>query len=231
MQVRYKMKRIKRLFEILSASFLLVIFFIPSIIVCIVIYIRTNQSPVFVQLRGLTLKNRIFKIYKFRTIKDLIKPVNSYGYNYNIDFQVSEGGIYPFGSFLRKTGLDEIPQLINIVKGEMTFVGPRPLDIKDLLYISRYYKNGYKEREKIKIKPGITGWWQINKYKNGGLNHLIDSDKYYVENKSLYLDLSIIIHTVFLSVRCGNKESKLISTTNNNISFAQIHNLMEGQMN
>ena len=164
-----KMKRIKRLFEILSASFLLIIFFVPSIIVCIVIYVRTNQFPIFVQLRGLTLKNGPFKIYKFRTIKNSVKPVNSYEYNYDLNFQVNEGELYPFGSFLRKTGLDEIPQLINIIKGEMTFVGPRPLDTKDLLYISRYYKNEYEERKKIKIKPGITGLWQINKY--GVSNH------------------------------------------------------------
>ena len=212
-------KYYKKYFDFTLALILLLLFLLPIIIISLIITIRTKQFPIFVQLRGLTLKNRVFKIYKFRTIKDSVKPVSSYEYNYDLNFRVNEGEIYPFGSFLRETGLDEILQLINIVKGEMTFVGPRPLDTKDLLYISRYHKNEYKEREKIKIKPGITGLWQINKYKNGTLKHLVDSDKYYVENKSLYLDLRIIIKTIFLSVRCGNKESKLITNVTQNIKY------------
>ncbi|PIW70142.1 MAG: hypothetical protein COW08_03420 [Ignavibacteriales bacterium CG12_big_fil_rev_8_21_14_0_65_30_8] len=186
------MRIARRSIEIIFAIILLAVFFIPSLFICLIIFLQTKQTPVFVQKRGLTLNNNWFNIYKFRTMKN------------------SNSDIFPFGNILRKTGLDEIPQLINIIKGEMKFVGPRPLNQKDLLEIKNHYSEFYLQREKINLKPGITGWWQINKSNKNGIKHLIEADKYYLNNRSLLLDLKILYKTFCLTITGGNKGNVLI---------------------
>ena len=225
------MERTKRLLEILSASLLLIIFFIPSIIICIVVYIQTEQFPIFVQIRGITLNKNIFQIYKFRTLKDVIKSINLDGYGYSRNYEVGEKEMYPFGRFLRETGLDEIPQLINIIKGEMTFIGPRPLDKKDLRKFREINETDYGKREEINLKPGITGWWQISRNHESGLKYLIESDEYYAEHKSLIFDVSIILKTIHLSFSRGNKENSPISTNSIKLFTTGISSNLKGQMN
>jgi len=204
------MSMIKRIFEILVAIFLLIIFLLPSAMICLVIYYQTNQFPIFVQLRGVLINNKLFKIYKFRTIKE--------GKDGTMD-------IYPFGKLLRETGFDEIPQLINIIKGDMAFIGPRPLNKQDLCMLKTYKKATSFEQNEIEIKPGITGWWQLNRYNNNSIKYLFEAEKYYIEHKSLLFDLKIIWNTILLFMKRGNKESSISAMHNVDLADIEIHGI------
>jgi lipopolysaccharide/colanic/teichoic acid biosynthesis glycosyltransferase len=100
------------------------------------------------------------------------------------------------GKIIRKFSIDELPQLVNVIKGEMSIVGPRPLPVEDLekLDESKEFWSSIKDREKI--KPGITGLWQISGRSNLGFREMICLDMYYIENQSLLFDLEIMFATV-----------------------------------
>ncbi len=204
-------KYIKKYFDFTLALILLFLFMLPIVIISLFITIRTKQFPIYIQHRGLTLNKFCFKIYKFRTIKKDLR--SNWGNNASILYKPGlEKYIYPFGKFLRKTGLDEIPQLLNVIKGNMSFVGPRPLSIEDLKQIKEQFPSDYNKREQLKIKPGITGYWQINKDRFGDISYLIDSDKYYDKKKSFSFDLHIILKSILISLRGRHKDSILLNT-------------------
>ena len=167
----------KRLFDILF-SFVLIIFLSPLFLFLIGIIIIFQGKPIFFIQERPGFNSKIFKIIKFRT---MIEDVND-----NNDIS----RITKIGKFLRETSLDELPELINILKGEMSFVGPRPL-------LPEYLPLYSKEQDKRhKVKPGITGWAQVN-----GRNALSWKEKfalegYYVEHQSIFLDLKILIKTI-----------------------------------
>jgi lipopolysaccharide/colanic/teichoic acid biosynthesis glycosyltransferase len=102
--------------------------------------------------------------------------------------------ITPFGKFIRKTSLDELPQLWNILKGEMSFVGPRPVTDEELI------NYGYKDKRNyvLSVKPGLSGMWQISGRSETGYEERILLDSYYIQNWSVWLDIWIIIQTVWV---------------------------------
>ena len=127
--------------------------------------------PVIFGQRRVGLRGRVFVIYKFRT--------------------VGEGGaISAFGSFLRRSSLDELPQLVNVLKGEMSLVGPRP-EVED---IAARYKPW--QRLRLLVKPGMTGLWQIMGRKDLRLVENIEYDLYYIANRGLLMDLEILLRTI-----------------------------------
>ena len=97
---------------------------------------------------------------------------------------------------LRKTGLDELPQLINVLKGDMSFVGPRPFSLSDLEIIKNEYPEIYNERVSFNTKPGITGLWQIEGNREEGIRNLIFLEKEYESKKSFLYDLSLVVKTI-----------------------------------
>lgn len=126
---------------------------------------------------------RVFRLYKFRTMhlnsgRHGRKPVPN-------DERVTR-----VGRFLRRTSLDELPQFFNILRGEMSLVGPRPEQLPLLAHYAVW------QRQRFTVKPGLTGWWQVNGRKQPMLKH-IDEDIYYVEHGSLRLDLLILWRTVW----------------------------------
>ena len=140
--------------------------------------------------------NKSFTIYKFKTLTD--KFCRSYK---------PKRKTFRFGTFLRKTGIDEIPQLINIIRGEMSFIGPRPLLLK-YLKLQRFAKH-----PRSKCNPGVTGLAQIQKNKKskkGKWKSHLDFDKYYYENLSLFLDIKIFLHTIIKIFLLNRKEDYLI---------------------
>ena len=171
----------KRFFDLFIAFFALVIF---SPVICLLFYLvwRKHGSPVlFSQVRpGLHAKP--FKMYKFRTMTNQVDKDG----NLLTDAQ----RLTPFGNWLRSTSLDELPELWNVLKGEMSLVGPRPLLME---YIPLYSEKQYQRHL---VRPGITGWAQINGRNNLSWQEKFALDVWYVQNKSIFLDFKILIKTV-----------------------------------
>tara|TARA_B100000767_G_C19763651_1_gene536375 strand:+ start:2033 stop:2611 length:579 start_codon:yes stop_codon:yes gene_type:complete len=170
-------KYFKRLFDaIFSLSLILLLFPIMILIFFLVWFII--GYPIFNQKRP-GLNNKIFTLYKFKTLYDVSKNVSE------------KRRQSKFGNFLRKTGLDELPQLFNVLENKMSFVGPRPLLVEYL----KKYKNHEKKRHLV--KPGITGLAQINPEPSGikSWNKSIKFDLFYVFNISFFLDMKILFKT------------------------------------
>lgn len=173
-------KYFKRLFDIILSSVLIIIFFPVMIIIFFLVWIYIG-FPIFIQKRP-GLNNRIFNLYKFKTLYDTSKNVSENKRQNKV------------GNFLRKTGLDEMPQLFNILKNDMSLVGPRPLLVE---YLEKYTNF---ENKRHKVKPGITGLAQINPEPSGvkSWHKSITLDIFYVENINFFLDLNIIFRTIIL---------------------------------
>ena len=172
---------IKLIGDRVMAAVLLLLFSPILIVVAIVVRIRMGSPIVFTQLRP-GQHGTIFKVYKFRT---MTSDCDAEG-----NLLSDEERLIPLGQFLRKASLDEFPQLFNVLRGDMSFVGPRPLLVR---YLERYSPEQARRHD---VRPGITGWAQIN-----GRNALTWDEKFrldlwYVDNWSLWLDLKILLLTV-----------------------------------
>lgn len=179
---------LKRVFDFIFALTLLLLSSPIFIITYIVLSISNNGKPFFFQQRP-GKNERIFKIVKFKSMNDKKSP---------------DGALLPdgeritkFGKFVRKTSLDELPQLWNVLKGDMSVIGPRPLLIR--------YLPLYSERQKKRhdVRPGITGWAQVNGRNTISWGKKFEYDVWYVENLSFLLDVKIFFKT-FLKVFKGS---------------------------
>ncbi len=202
----------KKTFD-LTVSIMLLILLMPAfVLICILIFLRSGESPLFIQARGISLSKNKFKIYKFRTMVKWKNDNACQGGSSSILMKPqNKKYIFPFGKFLRRTGMDELPQLLNIIKGEMSFVGPRPLSLDDLLCIKQHYPALYIEREKINLLPGITGYWQLYKDDSGSIENLISLDKYYYRHKSFLQDIKLILWSIPIILSASHKDSILSS--------------------
>ncbi|MEZ4811228.1 MAG: sugar transferase [Allomuricauda sp.] len=172
---------VKRLFDLGLAIFLLAITLPITLVTCLALFVSYGESPFFFQERP-GLHEKLFKIVKFKTMNS---KKDSHG-----NLLPDKDRLTPLGKAVRKFSIDELPQLINIIKGEMSFIGPRPLLTSYLPY--------YTGEEKLRhtVKPGITGLAQVS-----GRNYLtwdkrIAKDIEYVKNQSLSLDLQILRKTI-----------------------------------
>jgi len=172
---------VKRLFDIL-ASFFGLLLLSPIILIVAWQISRKLGSPVFFRQTRPGLNGKPFKMVKFRTMLD---ATDKYGNPLPDDQRMTS-----FGSFLRATSLDELPELWNVLKGDMSLVGPRPLLME---YLPLYSQEQYRRHD---ARPGVTGWAQVN-----GRNAISWEDKFrldvwYVDNQSLWLDVKILFLTV-----------------------------------
>jgi len=172
---------IKSVIDFSIACFGLVILSPLIILVTIGLFISNNGRPFFIQKRP-GKNEKIFSIIKFKTMND---KKDSLG-NLLSDAQ----RLTKIGSFVRKTSVDEIPQLINVLKGEMSLIGPRPLLPE---YLPLYNEMQKKRHE---VKPGITGWAQINGRNAISWKQKFEYDEWYVENISFLLDIKIVVTTI-----------------------------------
>lgn len=195
----------KRIFDIILSIVLLPLL-IPLIIAfSIILIIELRQFPFFIQERGITLDKFRFKIIKLRTIKNT--KTNRYS-DKSIFFKPAFiEKVPPFAGWLRRTGLDEIPQIFNIIKGEMSFVGPRPFMLSDLKLLKKNDWQYYKIRRSFNSKPGVTGLWQIFCDREAGAKNLISLDKLYDEMKSVKYDIKILIYTLPVILTANNADS------------------------
>lgn len=188
------MKISKILFDYILAILLIIITFPIQIIISILLLIKLKEFPIFIQERGLTLSNRRFMMLKFKTIKSNIQSRNI---NQKFLSSINPELLTKFTFFIRKKGLDELPQLFQVLAGKMSLVGPRPLMMEDLIFMKNNYPKEYEMRNQLMDKPGITGLWQLFGNKNSGIEDLIKYDIEYNSKQSIILDFKIILTTFF----------------------------------
>lgn len=198
----------KRIFDFILALIILPLALLIILISAIILLFELKEFPFFTQVRGLTLEKGLFKIYKLKTIKRSANSSKNRNKSKNVLLkQELDEFISPFARKLRKTGLDELPQIINILKGEMSFVGPRPLMLGDLEAIKENFPYLYSIRNSLSSKPGLTGLWQIFCDRDEGVRNLVALDKIYDEVNNLIFDIKILLFTIPLVLTGSNTDS------------------------
>jgi len=180
---------LKRLFDILLSAMLLSAGL--PIIICVALLVRWRMGKpvIFRQVRP-GLHKRLFVLYKFRTMKELRRPDGT--------LRSSSERITPLGKLLRRASLDELPQLWNVLRGDMSFVGPRPLLME---YLPLY---NAEQARRLDVKPGITGLAQINGRNSISWEKKFAYDVWYVDHWNLTMDIRIMIATVLRVIRSEN---------------------------
>jgi len=175
------MIKIKRPFD-LFLVFLSLPLILPIYLFIVLLVLTQLNSPVLFRQSRLGLNGKIFNMYKFRTMTSECDK--------NGVLLSDEARLTTFGKFLRSTSLDELPSLWNVLKGDMCLVGPRPLLIE---YLPLYSE---KQSRRHEVKPGITGWAQVNGRNAISWDEKFDLDVWYVDNQSIWLDIKILWMTV-----------------------------------
>jgi lipopolysaccharide/colanic/teichoic acid biosynthesis glycosyltransferase len=193
---------LKRLFDLFASLVLLIILSPVLLLITVLIGIFDRRGPVLFRQTRLTRFNRTFTVYKFRTMKQrysgmtpeeafaaMDKPKLAEVYRTNGDFLPDDPRISTIGRFLRRTSLDELPQLFNVLKGDLSLVGPRALIPQEL--------SEYEKRHTIlSVKSGLTGLAQVSGRRDISFDERRKLDMYYVQNWSFWLDVSILLRTV-----------------------------------
>ena len=174
-------KIIKRFLDFIIALIGLILILPLFVLVIVGLFFANHGKPFFFQIRP-GKNGRLFKIIKFKTMNDK-KDEN--GNLLSDDYRLTK-----IGAFVRKTSLDEIPQLLNVLKGDMSLIGPRPLLPE---YLPLYNES---QRRRHEVKPGITGWAQVNGRNAISWEQKFEYDVWYVENVSFLLDLKILYQTI-----------------------------------
>ena len=187
-----------RLLDMLIASAVL-IFLAPLLLLVAALVFIVDPGPIFFAHRRLGRDGRTFPCLKFRSmvvdseqrLKDLLATSEDARAEWARDFKLRrDPRITPIGNFLRKTSIDELPQLLNVLRGEMSIVGPRPIVEGEIERYGRYFA------DYSRVKPGITGLWQVSGRNNVHYRRRVALDVTYARNKSLALDLRILMMTV-----------------------------------
>ncbi|MDR4957898.1 sugar transferase [Bacillus sonorensis] len=173
--------KVKRVFDLVSAIVLLLVLSPAMIVTACVIRWKIGSPVLFRQTRP-GLNGKPFTLYKFRTMTDERDGAGN--------LLGDEKRLTKTGRLIRKTSLDELPQLINVIKGDLSLVGPRPLLME---YVPLYTKRQWRRHE---VRPGITGWAQINGRNKVTWEEKFELDVWYVDHRSFLLDLKIILLTV-----------------------------------
>ena len=176
---------LKRLGDI-SISLIAITLFCPVFILSAIAIKLDSEGPVIYKQKRFGIHKKNFYVFKFRTMK-----VESPKYVATRDLQNPEQWITRVGAFLRKTSLDELPQLCNILVGDMSIVGPRPVVVSERDVIEAREKYGAND-----VLPGLTGWAQINGRDNLSTDIKAKLDGYYVKNRSLIMDIKCIVRTI-----------------------------------
>ncbi len=178
----------KRVFD-LVAALALMIFTAPLWAVIAMLIRHESAGPVFFHQDRVGQNGKHFRLYKFRSMR-----VDTPKY----DFHPSDGDdprVTRLGRWLRRTSLDELPQLLNVLKGDMSLVGPRP----EMAFIVRQYTDQHRQR--LRVKPGITGLWQLSADRAFLIHENIQYDLYYIDKRNFFMDLAILLHTVVFAMK------------------------------
>lgn len=200
---------IKRLFDIIF-SLVGCLFLLPIALVVKISYIlHKDFNPIFFSQERIGKNGKLFKFYKFRSmvpnadevLKNLLESDKDLAEEYKINKKLdNDPRITKMGQLLRKTSLDELPQLFNVLKGDMSLIGNRPYLPREKDDMKYYYKSI------VKTKPGLTGYWQVNGRSNTTFKERLKLEKYYSNNCSLWLDIKIFFKTfVVVLLHKGSK--------------------------
>lgn len=176
----------KRLIEIILAIMGLIVAIPIILVACLLVRLETSGKAIFVQKR-VGINNKEYNLYKIRSM------VNDAEKNGAKWASKNDSRITKVGSFIRKTRIDELPQLINVLKGDMSIIGPRP---EREVFYKEFEKTIPNYRDRLKVKPGLTGWGQVNGGYDITPEEKLKFDLYYIENRSLKLDLIIVFKTI-----------------------------------
>lgn len=188
---------IKRLFDVIFSLFGLMLLFPIILVVALLVRVKLGKPSLFLQDRS-GIQGKLFKMVKFRTM---------------LDAKDKQGKLLPdaermasFGALLRSLSLDELPELWNVLKGDMSLVGPRPLLVE---YLPLYSE---KQSRRHEVRPGITGWAQVNGRNAISWEEKFDLDVWYIDNQSIWLDIKILWMTVKkVIVRDGISQSNHVT--------------------
>lgn len=190
---------IKRLFDIIIAFCGLVVAGIPMLVVAI--WIKTDsEGPVLYRQKRLGKDGKVFEMFKFRSMYVNSEFTGSGVYSNDNDIRVTKAG-----RFIRKTSIDELPQLINILKGDMSLIGPRPPLTYHPWPLEQYTS---EQKRMFEVRPGITGWAQINGRKDVEWHKRIQLNVWYVDHVSFWLDVKIFFITILKVLRNDDNENK-----------------------
>lgn len=182
-------RALKRTLDIVVSTLALIIFSPLMLIIMLLIKI-TSPGPVIFSQERVGMHNRNFKMYKFRSMQVQRESAEKKCWTTQNDPRVTK-----VGKFIRATSIDELPQLINVLKGDMSLVGPRP---ERPYFVEKFKEEIPKYMVKHQVRPGMTGWAQVNGFRgNTSIRHRIDFDLYYIEHWTFSLDIKILVLTIF----------------------------------
>lgn len=186
---------IKRVIDIVLAAIGLLVFSPIMLIVVIAIKLEDFKGPVLFSQERVGKLGEIFKMYKFRSMyvdaEQRLQELQHLNEQTGPVFKIKDDPrITKVGKFIRKTSLDELPQLVNVLRGEMSIVGPRPALPREVKQYNAYQK------QRLLVKPGITCIWQVSGRNNIGFDEWVELDLEYIKNQSLGLDIKLILQTI-----------------------------------
>ncbi|MFE4142776.1 sugar transferase [Peribacillus sp. YIM B13472] len=187
--------RMKRLIDIIGSLLGLILLLPIFLIVAILIKIEDPKGPVFFKQVRVGKNENEFQMYKFRSmvtdaeerLKDLLTLNEVSGAMFKMK---NDPRITKIGKFIRKTSIDELPQLWNVLKGDMSLVGPRPPLKREVEEYSSY------DKQRLLVTPGCTGLWQVTARNNVGFKEMVELDIQYIRNRTIYFDIKIVLKTV-----------------------------------
>ena len=191
---------LKRIFDVVSSTLLLIILS-PLFLILIVLVKLDSKGPVFFGHKRIGYKGETISVYKFRSmVQNAEEVLRNFTPEQKAEFEKNfklddDPRVTKIGAFLRKTSLDELPQLINIIKGDMSVVGPRPIVQKEVVKYGKYADKLFS------VKPGLTGFWQANGRSDTTYDERVQMDMYYIDNRSTLLDMKILFKTVIAVIR------------------------------
>ena len=179
-------RKVKRIVDLPISIFLLLLILPICLIICLFIILESSGNPIYIQER-VGLNERRFKIYKLRSMY-IDAEKNGHQWASKNDQRITK-----VGRFIRRTRIDELPQIINIIRGEMSFIGPRPERPE---FITEFLKDIPNFNNRLAVRPGITGWAQVNGGYELTPKEKLEYDIYYIQHESAKLDFIVLLKTI-----------------------------------
>ena len=191
---QYGYRITKRVFDVI-ASLLGLVILSPVFLVLAICIKLDDGGPVFYSQERIGKNGKPFKMYKFRSMRvNADKELEEIARQNEVDgamFKIkNDPRITRIGKFIRKTSIDEFPQLVNVLLGQMSIVGPRPPLPREVVEYTNY------DKQRLYVSPGCTGLWQVTVRNNVGFDEMVNIDLHYIQRRSVFLDLKIIIKTI-----------------------------------